>query len=185
MELSSSDRARLQTVEEWLLEYETGKPVMPGTCSKESTQAQRISLLQFESHRTTMKGRLVMALIDKETREEVDAFFNVDIMRKRGKHKGTTYRTGVGGQFNVTPRHDFYKFWMDVVGIEPFRWCRVHKELKSKLEGLIFTGELSTGYRKDGSPFTQVKKLKKLDTMKAHTTHKMVTLEAQEECTTI
>jgi len=185
VDISSAERARLQTVEEWLLEYETGKPVMPGTCSKESTQDQCISLFQFESHRTTMKSRLVMALIDKETREEVDAFFNVDIMRKRGKHKGTTYRIGVGGQFNVTPRHKFFKFWMDAVGEKPRKWCRVHKEMKSKLGGLIFTGKLSTGYREDGSPFTQVKHLQKLDTREAQTIHILDKMKAREECTTI
>jgi len=57
--------------------------------------------------------------------------------------------------------------------------------MKSKLGGLIFTGELSTGYRKDGSPFTQVKNLKKVDTIEAQTIHILDTMKAQEECTTI
>jgi len=164
VDISPAERARLQTVEEWLLEYETGKPVMPGTLAQETSQPLQAPKFSFDSHRTTRNGRLVLVNIDVETGKEAVTFFNVDIKRKRGKYKGTSYQTGVGGQFNVTPRHDFYKFWMDVVGIEPFRWCRVHKELKSKLEGLIFTGELSTGYREDGSPFTQAKHLQKLDT---------------------
>jgi len=164
MDLSPSERARLQTVDEWLLEYETGKPVIPGAVNKELLPLKHSPILRYESHRTTKNSRLVMTLTDTETGQEVVAFFNVDIKRRYGKYKGTSYRTGVGGQFNVTPRHKFYKFWMDVVGEEPLRWCRVHKELKSKLKNLKFTGEVSTGYREDGSSFIQIKNLRKLDT---------------------
>jgi len=164
VDFSSCERARLQTVEEWLLEYETGKPVIPGAVKKELLPLKHTPILRYDSHRTTINRRLVMAFIDTETGQKVDAFFNVDIKRKYGKYKGASYRTGLGGQFNVTSWYKFYKFWMDVVGEEPLRWCRVHKELKSKLGSLLFTGELTTGYREDGSPFMQVKNLHKFDT---------------------
>jgi len=157
---------------------------MPGAVNKEKLPLQRTPLLRYHSHRTTKYGRLVMAFTDTETGQEVDVFFNVDIIKKRGEYKGTSYRTGLGGQFNVTPWYKFYKFWMDAVGKEPTRWCRVHKEMKSKLENLIFTGELSTGHRKDGSPFIQIKNLHKLDTTEAQTGHILDTTKAQLICTT-
>lgn len=192
MNISSAERARLQTVEEWLLEYKTGKPVMPSILTKKQSWPQSVNVvLRYESHRTTKfsrlitkSSRLILAFIDVETGQEVNAFFNADIIRKRGKHKGTTYRTGLGGQFNVTSRHKFYKFWMDIVGEEPTRWCRVHKEMKSKLGKLIFTGELSTGHREDGSPFMQVRNIKKLDTTMAHHRHNLDTTKTQLQCTT-
>ena len=183
MDISSDERARFQTVEEWLLEYETGKPVMPGTLSKPVSTLHPIPILQHESHRTTRDARVVLAFRDIETGKEVVAFFNVDIRRQRGRYKGTFYRTGLSGQFNVNKRHKFYEFWMRAIGAEPLRWCRVHKEMKSKLKGLTFTGELSIGYDKDGSPYTQVKNLKILDTMQTQAMHKLDTNKTQQECT--
>jgi len=185
MDLSPGERTRLQTVDEWLLEYETGKPILPGIQEIELTRPQIIShILRYESHRTTTSGRLVLVFIDIGTGQEVNAFYNVDIKRIYGKYKGTSYRTGLGGQFNVTPRYKFYKFWMNVVEKKPFRWCKVHKELKSKFGNLKFTGELSTGYKEDGSPFMQVKNLHKVDTTRAQTKHIFDTTEAQLVCTT-
>lgn len=180
MDISSAERARLQTVEEWLLEYETGKPVIPGTLSKESVFVQRTVMLHYDSHRTTKDGRLVMAFIDIHTGQEVDTFFNVNIKRSRGQHKGKSYRTGAGGQFNVTRGCNFVKFWMNVVGREPSRWCRVHKKMKSNLKGLIFTGELSIKYDKNGSSYTQVKTLKTMDTKQTQSMHKSDTSQAHE-----
>jgi len=176
VDISSAERARLQTVEEWLLEYETGKPVMPGILTKELTRPQRINhILRYESHRTTKVGHLVLAFIDIESWQEVNAFFNVGIIKKRGEYKGTSYRTGLGGQFNVTPRHKFYKFWMNVVGKEPRRWSRVHKEMKSKLGNILLTGDQSTKYRNDGSPYTYVDNLRVYGTTMAQEAHNVST----------
>lgn len=185
MNLSSGERARLQTTDEWLLEYGTGKPVMPGNLTKDLTQPPCIDhMLRYESHRTTKSGRLVLAFIDIESGQEVDAFFNVDIIKKRGEYKGTTYRTGLGGQFNVTSRYKFYNLWMDIVEEEPRRWSRVNKEMRSRLRKFLFTGEIKTTYRSDGSPYLQVKNLKKLDTIKAQKKYKLNTMKGQSLCTT-
>jgi len=185
MNLSSRERARLQTVEEWLLEYKTGKPVMPSILTKKQTWPQSVNVvLRYESHRTTKSGRLILAFIDVETGQEVVAFFNADIKRNYGNYKGTFYSTGLWGQFNVNPRHKFHKFWMDVIGEEPLRWCRVHKEMRSKLSKFLFTGEITVAYRSDGSPFLQVRNIKKLDTTMAHHRHNLGTTKAQMTCTT-
>ena len=81
-DISADKRAAQQTIDEWLQEYETGIPVLPGSLSKEGSTLHRIPRLRYESHRTTKEGRLVLAFTDIDTAEEVVAFFNIDIKKK-------------------------------------------------------------------------------------------------------
>ena len=98
------------------------------------------NLYEYQGHRTTKLGSLVLSFVNIETEEEAVAFFNVDVRRQRGPKKGDSYRTGQGGQFLPLPRSNFRKFWSSTVGEDPRRWASVHKELKSKLRGKRFTG---------------------------------------------
>lgn len=88
--------------------------------------------------------------------EEVIAFFNCDIRRQRGELKGKTYKTGVGGQFLPPARGKFRAFWQESVGAPPRRWAAVHKEIKPRLKGLSFQGEMYTAEKKDGEPYHKV-----------------------------
>ena len=164
MDITETERVKYQTNEEWIQEYETGIKVMPAAPRNDSLPCPRVPLLKFDSHRTTKNGSLVIAFIDMETGQEVDAFFNVDIKRKRGTHKGKNYRCGEGGQFLPKSRSKFRKFWMTVVGQEPRRWASVHKEMRSKLREFTFTGKISTSYTKDNALFLKINDLKIIET---------------------
>jgi len=95
-------------------------------------------LFIFDSFRTTKLERLVISFTSLNSGGTVDSFFNVDIRKQRrsGKH-----RTGKNGQFYPAPGSKFRRLWMDAVKKLPIRWSTVHKEMRSKLKGLVFEGE--------------------------------------------
>ena len=117
------------------------------------------NLYEYQGHRTTKLGCLVLSFVKIETEEEAVAFFNVDVRRQRGPRKGDSYRTGQGGQFLPLPRSNFRKFWSSTVGENTRRWASVHKELKSKLRGKQFTGNPEVATRGDGRNYTKIKNL--------------------------
>lgn len=149
--MALDDYVRRQSVDEWLAEY-GGEPA-PSTTPAEP-------ILIYDTHRTTKNGHLVLAFIDKETGEEVCAFFNVDVTIQRGANKGKSYRTGHRGQFLPKPRSKFRKFWMDVVGTEPNRWAKVYKELRPRLKDLELTAEVTTAYTAYRTPFQKAENLR-------------------------
>ena len=144
------DRAKQQTCEEWLEELERGKPVSP------KNKPYFVTGLQFDHHRTTKTGSVVLSFNSSPLEEEVVAFFNCDIRRQRGPQKGQTYPSGRGGQFLPPQRGKFRNFWLKAVGKSPRRWAAVHKELKSKLKSLKFAGLVEFGYTEGGRRFRKV-----------------------------
>ena len=186
--MTSDERAKLQTVEEWLEEYNAGKPVYPATALKDSshvTPKAHSQIYIFDSHRTTRDSRLVLSFVDEKTDSKAIMWINVDINRKRGEQKGKQYATGEGGQFSPLKRGDskFRKFWMEVVGKEPYRWSLVHRELKSKLKGLRFNCETKISYDKQGKPYTEITNFTLENTNQAQKLHNSSTKTAQENCT--
>jgi hypothetical protein len=166
VEITETERVQAQTTDEWLEELNTGKKVFPKslTVPVQEIPVQQV-VQRFDSHRTTKRG-VVFALINTDTAQEVDAFFNADTTHQRGRNRGKHKRTGKGGEFLPTPGSKFRKFWIDVIGTEPLRWSAVQKELRSKLKNLSFTGELTVGYTKDGAPFNKVENLRLMEQRK-------------------
>lgn len=130
----------------------------------------------FDSFRTTRLSRLVFALVDINTGEEVDVFFNVDIKKQRGQGE---HRTGEGGQFFPLKHSKFRKFWMDTVKKEPYRWSRVHKEIRPRLKDLLFTGDLKQGWHSNGDPYMELTNITVQGTRLAQDWHNEGTKRAQ------
>jgi hypothetical protein len=127
----------------------------------ESTPIQEVgSIYEYQGHRTTKQGSLVLSFVNIETEEEAVAFFNVDVRRQRGINKGDSYRTGQGGQFLPLPRSNFRKFWLETIGESPRRWASVHKELKPKLCRMLFTGCPEIAKKCDGRNYIRLKNLR-------------------------
>jgi len=184
--LSPTDRARLQTIEEWREEYRTGKPVYPAAANNSplvTIAEKETNLYIYSSHRTTRLGRLALCFMNIETGEEAVMWFNVDTYGKRGKRKGKQYRIGEGGQFIPKPRSKFRNFWLEVVGKEPFRWANSHRELKPRLKGLNFMCDTKTSYDSDGKAYMAIKNINLVGTKKAQKEHNFGTKKAQEMCT--
>jgi len=186
--MEHQQRARLQTTEEWLEEYKTGKPVYPAAAKGNlpvTTPDKGSNIYIYDSHRTTERGRLILSFINIETGEEAVMWFNVDTKRKRGKRKGDQYRTGDGGQF-IPPKSKkskFKRFWSKVVGEEPYRWSNTYRELRSRLKGLVFKCETKTSYDSNVNPYTEIKDITLVHTKQAQIMHKSSTKHAQETCT--
>jgi len=184
--MDHQERVRSQTAEEWLEEYSTGKPVYPAAAKSNlpvTLPYKESNIYTYYSHRTTKRGGLVLVFINKETGEEAVMWFNVDIYGKRGKRRGKQYRTGEGGQFIPKRRSKFRKFWLEVVGKEPYRWSLVHRELRPRLKGLVFKCVTKTSYDSHGKHYTEIKNITLVDTKKAQKEHIFSTKKAQEMCT--
>jgi len=100
----------------------------------------------------------------------------VDIKKQRGEGK---HRTGKGGQFFPLEGSKFRKFWMRTVKKEPYRWSRVHKEIRPRLKDLLFTGDLKQAWRKNGEPYMELINITVLGTKKAQDWHNEGTKVAQ------
>ena len=153
----NNDRVYHQTTDEWLAEYDTGV-VKP---AKETRSQRRNLVLVFDHHRTarTKSGSVILSFTDIATGEEHVAFFNADLTWQRGSRKGTQKPTGLGAPFYPPERGKFRKWWLTILKREPQRWSTVHKELKSCLKGLQFTGLADISYKENGQPFHRVKDL--------------------------
>ena len=153
----NNDRVYNQTTDEWLAEYDTGI-VQP---AKEIHSQMCNLVLTFDHHRTarTKSGSVILSFIEMATREEYVAFFNADLTWHRGPRKGQQKTTGFGAPFYPPERGKFRKWWLRTLKTEPQRWSTVHKELKSRLKGLQFTGLADISYKENGQPFHRVKDL--------------------------
>ncbi|MCP3669910.1 MAG: hypothetical protein GY814_05665 [Gammaproteobacteria bacterium] len=109
--------------------------------------------LDFRTFRTALYTSVALEFESIDGLSRVTAFFGV----KLKSSQGTKYEPGVRGQF-IPPKHgDFRKFWMQVVGEEPFRWCRVHKSMHNKLRGKLFTGKIYDEVDGKGNPYSKLK----------------------------
>ena len=184
--MNHQERVCKQTNDEWLKEYNTGKPVYPVTVNNSppvTNLDKENNLYIYDSHRTTRLSRGAFIFINTDTGEEAILWFNVDIYRKRGKRKGEPYRTGYKGQFYPKRRSKFRKFWMDVIGAEPYRWSIVYRQLKSRLKGLTFKCDTETAYDSKGNPYIKINTITLVDTNQAQKEHISGTNKAQEMCT--
>lgn len=170
--LSNSDRrARLQSCDEWLEEYETGKPVIPEEAFKQKrvfAQDHRL-VLRYDHHRTakTYSGVVILSFLDSNEDEYV-IFFNADIRFQRGPKKGALRKVGLGGQFLPPKRGKFRKWYLKVVGSEPKRWATVHKELKARLKATCFTGVFEIAMDSAGRKFFRLKNVEVLKEQIGH-----------------
>jgi len=187
IEMDVHERVRLQTTEEWLEEYKTDKPVYPAAAKSNlpvTLPDKESNIYTYHSHRTSYQGRLALGFINNETGGEAIIWFNVDTYGKRGRKRGKQYRTGAGGQF-IPPKFrksKLKRFWLNVVGEEPYRWSLVHRELRPRLKGLVFKCETKTSYDSNGSPYTEIKDFTLVDTKQAQKEHNLSTKKAQKMC---
>jgi hypothetical protein len=148
MSTYARDRISGQTAEEWLAEYTGAHSSAP------AVDKQFITGLVFDHHRTTKTGSVVLSF--RWQFDEVVAFFNCDIRRQRGPLKEQSYQTGIRGQFLPPGCGKFRAFWQESVGAPPRRWAAVHKEIRSRLKGLEFQGEMYTAKKKNGEAYKKV-----------------------------
>ncbi len=139
---------KTQTNREWLAEFDC----VIGEPAKYASKNTVIDQFRYIDHRTTKKGSLVMEFESINQDKKAVCFFNVKIRSSRGNN----YSSGSRGQFNPPSRGKFRKFWMDTVGEEPIRWCRIHKSMRSKLRTLTFTGETISCTDSNGRDYTKL-----------------------------
>jgi len=179
----SQERAQLQTVQEWLLEYETGEVVEPRAAQKmpahgdikpgsTSTGLYDFNIrsakalgrvrpeLKFDSHKTTSQGRLLLMFIEINSRREVVAWFNVSTQNQRKIAHKSKKKTGLKGYFYPAPRSKFRKFWEHVFGDHGYRWGGVYRST-SRLKKYTFTGDIVEALDGKGNPYYQVNSLRK------------------------
>lgn len=144
---------KTQTNREWLAEFDC----VIGEPAKYAPKNTVIDQFRYIDHRTTKTGSLVLEFEFINQGKKAVCFFNVKIRSSRGNN----YSSGSRGQFIPPLRGKFRKFWMDTVGEEPIRWCRVHKSLRSKLSQLTFTGETETCIDSNGQEYLKLIYLKR------------------------
>ncbi len=162
---------RLQTQEEWIRDYEDHEPYPPTELQPTQTPNTGSSVIQlntkkvnnpiliFKDFRTTRKKSVAIDFQMVGSQNTVTAFFGVTLENNRGQ----LYRVGARGQF-VPPEHGkFRSFWMDSVGKEPPRWCRVHKSIRNNFKGKKFTGNIFECTDGKGNPYYKVKDLRAIE----------------------
>lgn len=161
--MDSQQRAKLQTMDEWVEELSTGKTVDPRGEGKTQFPELVLPELIYDSHRTFLNirtgkgdGHVALVFINMLTRNEVVAFFNVDLRRQRGKDKGNCYPVGEGGQFLPRPKCNFRKLWLNLFETEPLRWAASHKGLKSRFRGMLLTAPFEQAYSSKGFPYFKI-----------------------------
>lgn len=184
--MRSQERARDQTVAEWLLEYETGEPVTPSAWRLANTEncvisvsGQKESLanrrskngvtllsrqptLRYEFFKTIKKGRVLLIFSVVGSADEAVAWFNVDIAKQRKNGNPKPVKNGVNGYFYPAPRSKFVKFWQQVFGSTSVRWGAVYRSM-NRLKGKVFTGALVEKLDSKGEPYIQIKDLRLAD----------------------
>ena len=143
-----------QTNEEWLADYEKSGAdqyrAAKGFESEPKSQPKKVVVNKvnnrpsnelyfcYVDHRTTRQGSVAMDFESLDGEVTATAFFNVKIMSSRG----IKYPTGKRGQFIPNKGGKFRKLWEQAVGKDPYRWCRVHKSMRSHFRGIVFVGEI-------------------------------------------
>ena len=183
----SQMRALAQTEDEWLREYETGKPVSPAAWCRDTASDEKAPdclvnnepeliddrpadaivhlskdnrpCLRYETYRTTTMGRLAIVFVWSDNDDEVIAWFNVETRKQRGEMKSSATKTGVKGYFYPVPRSKFRKFWLRVFGRQPYRWGAAYR-IMSHLDGIEFTGDIVRKSDANGDSYFQVNDLR-------------------------
>lgn len=167
-------RIQNQSIDEWYQEYDGFFKDDPSYVPPKPRVLIEVKkdMYIFESFRTTRQGRLVISFINIDNGIVADAFFNVDTKKQRGEGE---YKKGANGQFFPKPKSKFRTLWMQSVKKEPRRWATTHKEMRTKLKGLIFQGEIKDSYRANDSPYIQLTNVKYLGTRKEQDGNKVGT----------
>ena len=157
--MERNERVKSQTADEWIEEYSSG--IVVPDLRKPLSESPSILTLKYDHHRTAKaKSNSVILSFTDANGDCYDAFFNVDLNSQRGVKKGKQRKVGEGGQFLPAKRGKFRKWYISIVGKAPDRWSVVHKQLRSRLKELTFTGDVDTSYTSDGRPFKRLKNVR-------------------------
>ena len=163
-------RPQEQTTEEWLQDLEADKPDLnpyaklksisndgSSVVSLHQNKGQFPSQIVFEylGYRTTRYNAIAMDLVSTDGAVKATHYIPVKLVNNRG----TKYRPRARGQFVSAKGGKFRKFWMEVVGEEPAQWCRAYKSMQSKLQGILFTGDVSVETDSKGKPYNKLTNL--------------------------
>jgi len=159
-------RVHKLTNEEWISDYEgsdanryreaKGIQSEPDQGDRNRVNSNDELYFRYIDHRTTRKGSVALDFESLNGKIMVTAFFNVRLKNNRDK----SYPAGKRGQFIPPLRGEFTKFWKEAVGEPPFRWCRVHKCMRSKLKGLTFTGDVTRELDGKNNPYMKIRNLR-------------------------
>ena len=144
-----------QSVEEWQADLATAQdqqltrsPERPPLRQPQAPgEANGLTgLFAFTEHRTTKRSRAIFEFEHVETGTPGHLFFNVRLV---GTRSGKSFPARRRGQFTTSPRDKFQKFWMQIVGVKPRSWSRVHLEM-NKLGKTQYQGKaiFKNGYWK-------------------------------------
>jgi len=139
MEYHQSDTSR-QTHQEWWADYDSGSEQPVAEAKPVPATGQPIPLdtqFRYVDHRTTCRRSVGLEFESLDGSIRAVMFCNVKLKSPRGK----SYPAGDRGQFIPPERGKFRKFWKQTVGIDPWRWCRVHKSMRSALGPLLFKAQ--------------------------------------------
>jgi len=159
MQAADKKKPQDQTVDEWLVDYDKFSGItysgitqikVPSEPSKNTDL--NTYLFRYVGHRTTKKScvALEFEILDSDMRAV--KFFNVNLSGRKGK----AYPAGKNGQFNPPERGKFRKFYKEITGEEPARWCRVHKSLRSNFRDLIFIGMIEHCIDSNGNGYYKI-----------------------------
>ncbi len=138
---SRLDPVANQSNEEWLNDYEGHAATPRYSPPVKQLHTPLYSFLSYSTRKDKLgKGRLVLELVNDDTGEIVDVYFNVNIQYQRGNKKGQYFRTGDSGRFWVLPKSKFAKFWIEAIGM-PERFSILYRQM-GRLKPLSFTGKL-------------------------------------------
>ena len=87
------------------------------------------------------KGGMTIQLANLTTGDEAFVIFNVELTRKRNSKHGSKGEPLPKGQFRVSTKHTFYKFWLSTSLNIPSRLSVFH-DYMGNLKELFFTPEL-------------------------------------------
>ena len=163
-----------QTNEEWIADYDQWVAEHPGCGTvpswefstqdkkrgadkefsdlRNKTGSNPEHLFRYLDHRTTRTGGLAMDFETLDHKLNATKFFNVHLTSKYNKR----YPSGNRGQFNPPEGGKFRKFWMQAVCRPPYRWSRVHKEMRSALGGLVFVGKIEHATDSKGCSYIKI-----------------------------
>ncbi len=161
---------RQQSNEEWLRDYDGDKPdSKPGIRSqpeptasssvvrlhRNKSQSLPPTVFEYLDYRTTRNNAIAMDFVSTDGVVKATHYIPVKLLNNRGRR----YRPGARGQFVSAKGGNFRKFWMNAVGEEPPQWCRAYKSMSSKLQGKLFTGDVSVETDSKGKQYNKLTNL--------------------------
>ena len=148
---------QIQTDDEWWNDYDSVEPVNEISPIKQSCGTTSPTyIFRYIGHRTTCKKSVALEFESIDGKITAVMFFNVELSSRNNK----PYPAGMNGQFNPRKRSKFRKFYKEVTGEEPDRWCRVHKSLRSKFKGLSFLCSFESHRDGKGEKYFKITEIK-------------------------